>query len=78
MVHLTWNHVYVGKKGMERGKEWSDLHHLSKSRTVARSAWAEEADSIETGDCNTQSKSLAWGAGCLCVGYSLSLTSVLG
>lgn len=70
MVNLTCNCIYAGKKVTER-REGRNLHHLLKSRTIGRSAWAQEAESIETGDCNTRSWSLAWATVCPCAGYSV-------
>lgn len=53
--------------------EGTILHHLLLSRTVCRSAWAQEAESRETVVIATQVSLLLWSTGHLCVSYLLSL-----
>lgn len=72
MVQLTRNLCRL-RKEQSREREGTNLHHLLQSRTVCRSAWAQEAESRDAVVTATPESLLLWSTGHLCVGYLLSL-----
>lgn len=71
MVHLGYNRCLQLRK-MERERKGKNFCHCSKSATVDRPAWAQEAESIKPIVITTPQVSLAQGTDCLySLGYSL-------
>lgn len=77
MVHLGYNCLSAVKKNEERKGE--NFCHCSKSATVDKPAWAQEAESIKPIVITIPQVSLAQGTDCLCTHWDTHcLTSVTG